>query len=88
MADKYKLFNMCPFTMAEIGGGGSISGWGGELYTWTHNECIGMYCRLWTFVPRENGEEAFQGCSLELIGKDTSDMEYNEIVKEYIKNKK
>ena len=47
LGDSYSLFTMCPFTVASVGGGGTIAGIGAESYTWQHFPCIGAYCALW-----------------------------------------
>jgi len=46
--------NMCPFTIASIGG--TEAAFGGstlEHYEWKHLECIGEYCRLWDDKAKE-----------------------------------
>ncbi|MFH2139008.1 MAG: zinc ribbon domain-containing protein [Candidatus Omnitrophota bacterium] len=80
---EYQLFDMCPFTMASIGGGGSFGGVGSESYTWTHSTCLKSNCRLWTYKVDEKGEIFAEGCSLQFIG-----LNKNEISKNFeIKNK-
>jgi len=64
----YSPFSMCPFTQAEIGGGGTIAGFGGYKYTWTHGPCIQHYCRLYTYRFDEDGEPQAEGCSLQFLG--------------------
>jgi hypothetical protein len=41
--------NMCPFTVASIGGTDQVYPGVGSIshYTWKHLECIGRFCRLW-----------------------------------------
>lgn len=65
---EYQLFNMCPFAMASVGGGGSFNGVGSESYTWTHVPCLKDNCRLWNYKLDEKGEIYAQGCSLQFIG--------------------
>jgi len=80
---EYQLFNMCPFTIASVGGGGSFAGVGSESYTWTHSPCLEGNCRLWTYKLDEKGEVYVQGCSLQFIG-----LNKEEIIKNLeIKNK-
>jgi hypothetical protein len=51
--------NMCPFTIAQIGGtSGYIAGLTMENYTWKHLRCMGGYCKFW---DNDNSE-----CSINL----------------------
>lgn len=80
----YQAFNMCPFTIASIGGGASIGGIGSEKYVWTHSPCLGMNCRLWVFKYDDAGEVMAEGCSLQFIGLNNDDIQRNNITKEKI----
>jgi len=62
----YQPFNMCPFTMAQIGGGGGI-GFDVQSYTWVHSPCMKTNCRLWVY-KFEKEEVWTQGCSLQFLG--------------------
>jgi hypothetical protein len=64
----YQLFNMCPFTVASIGGEVTVMGSGQGQYTWTHSPCIKETCRLWTYKVDEKGEIYAEGCSFQLVG--------------------
>lgn len=80
---EYQLFNMCPFTVVSVGGGGSFNGVGSESYVWTHSPCLEGNCRLWTYKVNEKGEIYAQGCSFQFMG-----LNKEEISKNYeIKNK-
>lgn len=59
----YVVGEMCPFVMAEVGGGFSINGTGGSTYTWKHTQCMKEYCRLW-----KAGEDGV-GCRFEFLEK-------------------
>jgi len=73
----YVPFGMCPFTQVEIGGGGSIGGFGGASYVWTHGKCIGQFCRLYTFKFDENREVYAQGCNLQFLGLTPDEIRLN-----------
>lgn len=60
----YALFDMCPFTQVQIGGGGG----GFESYVWTHGKCIRTYCKLYTAKFDETGKVYAEGCSLQFLG--------------------
>ncbi len=73
----YVPFDMCPFTQVKVGGGGSIGGFGGESYVWTHGQCIGQFCRLYTFKFDENGQVYAQGCNLQFLGLTPDEIRLN-----------
>ncbi|MBU1045109.1 MAG: hypothetical protein KJ915_12015 [Candidatus Omnitrophica bacterium] len=81
---EYQLFNMCPFSVASIGGGGSFLGVGSESYTWTHFHCLKSNCRLWVYKVDEKGEIFAEGCSLQFVGLNKNEISKNQ----EIKNKK
>jgi hypothetical protein len=62
----YQTGNMCPFVMAEVGGGLTINGIGGSSYKWTHTPCMGDYCRMWRSHVDSSGN-SIGCCSFELI---------------------
>lgn len=65
----YTLFDMCPFTQVQIGGGGGVGGFDMQSYVWTHGKCIGSYCKLYTAKFDERTAEVYaEGCSLQFIG--------------------
>jgi len=74
---KYELFNMCPFVMVSVGGGGGILGVESESYIWTHIPCLGHNCRLWTYKIDENGKVYAEGCSLQFVGLTKEEIKKN-----------
>ena len=74
----YKKLDMCPFTVAKIGGGGGV-GFDIESYVWTHSPCIRDLCRLWVVrkVATENGTFYTHGCSLQFLGQTPEEIEMN-----------
>ena len=80
----YELFNMCPFAMASVGGGGGFLGVESENYTWTHISCLECNCRLWTYKTDENGEVYAQGCSLQFVGLNKKEIDKNFEIKNKI----
>jgi len=72
---EYKMLEMCPFTMAQIGGGGGI-GFDVQSYVWTHNQCIHANCRLWT-VKKTKAGEIFEGCAFQFSGFSEEDIREN-----------
>lgn len=62
----YQLFNMCPFTMAQVGGGGGV-GFDVQAYVWTHGPCMKQYCKLWRYKKAEDGK-MYEGCVFEYMG--------------------
>lgn len=73
----YAAFVMCPFTQVKVGGGGSIGGFGGESYVWTHGQCIGHYCRLYTFKFDKNDAVYAEGCNLQFLGLSPDEIRLN-----------
>jgi hypothetical protein len=81
---EYQLFNMCPFAVASIGGGGSFGGVGSESYTWTHYSCLESNCKLWIYKLNEKGEVCAEGCSLQFIGLNKDEINKNFEIKNKI----
>lgn len=64
----YALFDMCPFTQVQIGGGGGI-GFDIQQYVWTHGQCIRYYCKLYVAkFDEQTGQVYAEGCSLQFLG--------------------
>ncbi len=42
---EYIPFNMCPFTIAQVGGGGGI-GFDVQSSVWTHSQCMERNCKM------------------------------------------
>ena len=77
---------MCPFTQVKVGGGMTIRGAGGESYTWTHGQCIGRFCKLYTFKTDDRGEVYAEGCNVEFQGLSEQEIRRNmEIKRDLIK---
>ncbi len=80
----YALFGMCPLTQVKIGGGLTLGGVGTSEYVWTHGECIGKFCRLYTYKLDENGEIYAQGCNLQFLGLTRDEINQNFDIKNAI----
>ena len=81
--DKYQLFDMCPFVIAQTGKGLAIAGIGEKKNKWQHLRCIQKYCRLWTLKIDGDGEVYARGCAMQFQG-----LTNEEIVKNFeIKNR-
>jgi len=77
----YVPFDMCPLTQVNVGGSMTIGGTGGGSYSWTHGQCIGKYCKLYTFKTDENGTVYAEGCNLEFQGLTESEIKRNFAIK-------
>ncbi len=65
----YKILSMCPFTIAQVGGGGGFGGFSSEHYTWKHGPCLGAFCALWDVA-----DECcyFKSAALSILGQEVS----------------
>ena len=80
---EYQKHDMCPFTVAKIGGGGTVAGFGGESYTCTHSPCIRDLCRLWVVKKVAKGDETYytEGCALQFLGLSAEEIDVNEQIR-------
>ena len=79
--DKYQLFDMCPFVIAQTGMRLPIIGLGETKNKWQHGRCMKEYCRLWTWKIDDKGQSYAQGCSLQFLGLSERDIAKNFSVK-------
>ncbi|MEJ2270336.1 MAG: hypothetical protein P8Y04_11285 [Desulfobulbaceae bacterium] len=79
--DKYQLFDMCPFVIAQTGMGLPIIGLGETKNKWQHGRCMKEYCRLWTWKIDNKGQSYAQGCSLQFLGLSEGEITKNFSVK-------
>lgn len=79
--DKYQLFDMCPFVIAQTGMGLPIIGLGETKNKWQHGRCMKEYCRLWTWKIDNKGQSYAQGCSLQFLGLSEGEIAKNFSVK-------
>jgi hypothetical protein len=79
--DKYQLFDMCPFVIAQTGMRLPIIGLGETKNKWQHGRCMKEYCRLWTWKIDNKGQSYAQGCSLQFLGLSEGEIAKNFSVK-------
>ena len=82
----YQPFNMCPFTIASVGGGGGI-GFDIQSYTWTHSPCMETNCKLWTYKVDSEGKIYAEGCHFEFLSLSKEEILRNKEIKEEGKKK-
>ena len=74
--EEYQIFDMCPFTMAKIGGTGGFA-YHQDSFIWTHNPCLREHCRLWTYKIDSNKQVYAEGCSMQFIGLSEEEIRKN-----------
>lgn len=79
----YALFDMCPFTQVQLGGGAG----GMESYVWTHGKCISYYCKLYTGkFDEQTGKVYAWGCTLQFLGLTQLEIVQNAALRERMIN--
>jgi hypothetical protein len=73
----YPFFDICPFTVAKVGGGGGI-GFDVQSYTWIHSPCLKEHCRLWTYKFDDEKKVFAEGCSMQFMGLSNDEIKRNQ----------